>query len=292
MEGEPEQLEQTDGNTSSRRSDKARAWFFTYNIPSEEEVPHGTLEQLLSVIEPRLYVFQLEQAPTTSQLHYQGVLAVKNPVVMPKWLCAQVHWERCRDLKAAIRYCQKAETRLRGPWGFNVTMEQVLKLPSLQQFAPWQLHVLALIAKDPDYRTIHWFWDSAGNTGKSSLCRYIRATQTRSLYVAGAGKDIIYAMTKKLEKGHVSTVLFDIPRICEGHVSYSAMEQIKNGILFNGKYESGDMIFNPPHIICFSNFPPDEGSLSADRWSITNIATFGRPSEVKMILGHAHCYKP
>jgi hypothetical protein len=57
----------------------------------------------------------------------------------------------------------------------------------------------------------------------------------------------------------------------QNKVSYSSIECIKNGMITNTKYETGFKVFNPPHVVVFSNFPPDEEKLSADRWNIKEI---------------------
>ena len=49
------------------------------------------------------------------------------------------------------------------------------------------------------------------------------------------------------------------------------IESIKNGLVFSGKYEGAQLIFNRPHVICFSNSLPDTTMMSADRWKIVNI---------------------
>jgi len=65
------------------------------------------------------YVFQLEECPRTSKLHYQGYIefdAAMSFSFVKKLLC-QAHWEPRRgSQKQAIAYCTKDETRYGGPW--------------------------------------------------------------------------------------------------------------------------------------------------------------------------------
>ncbi len=58
----------------------------------------------------------------------------------------------------------------------------------------------------------------------------------------------------------------------EDYVSYQALEEIKDGIFFSGKYEGGMKIFNSPHVICFANFSPAEHKLSGDRWVVEEVS--------------------
>ncbi len=67
-------------------------------------------------------------------------------------------------------------------------------------------------------------------------------------------------------------IIWDIPRSSKGNVSYATLEAVKNGLICNTKYETGVKVFNPPHVIVFANFPPDdESQLSADRWHIISL---------------------
>jgi len=66
-------------------------------------------------------------------------------------------------------------------------------------------------------------------------------------------------------------VIFDFPKSREFSISYDAIESIKNGFYFNGKYESKQVMGNCPHVICFANSPPCMEMLSKDRWKITEI---------------------
>jgi len=66
-------------------------------------------------------------------------------------------------------------------------------------------------------------------------------------------------------------VIIDIPRTSESFVSYGGIEKIKDGCFFSGKYESGMVLYDNPHVICFANFPPVSETMSADRWHIVKI---------------------
>jgi hypothetical protein len=48
-------------------------------------------------------------------------------------------------------------------------------------------------------------------------------------------------------------------------------EELKNGILVSGKYESKTVVFKVPHVIFFANFEPDMTKWSSDRYFVKNI---------------------
>lgn len=66
-------------------------------------------------------------------------------------------------------------------------------------------------------------------------------------------------------------VLMDVPRCSHLYVNYQVMEACKNGMLFCGKYESGQLCFPSPHVYVFMNYDPDYEKLSKDRYIIRRI---------------------
>lgn len=67
-------------------------------------------------------------------------------------------------------------------------------------------------------------------------------------------------------------VIFVLPREHMNHISYSALEAVKDGLVCNMKsFKNGSKIFNPPHVYVFANYPPDTSVLSKDRWNIINL---------------------
>ena len=63
----------------------------------------------------------------------------------------------------------------------------------------------------------------------------------------------------------------DLARDSHDYVNYGALEQLKNGLVYNTKYESGMRMFDTPHVVVFSNFPPDETKISPDRVKLTTL---------------------
>lgn len=127
----------------------------------------------------------------------------------------------------------------------------------------WQQKVLDTIAEAPDKRKIHWYVDHEGGKGKSYLARYLVCEKNAFYCQGGKQSDIIHGYDRQ------NIVVFDLCRDVEGFVSYSAMETLKNGVMFSTKYNSAMQVFPIPHVIVFSNFDPDRTKLSADRWDIT-----------------------
>lgn len=91
---------------------RGRSWIFTLNNPTENDI------QMLQNIPAHFKAYQLEKAPTTGTLHYQGVLIFKEQVTRTKLRrLLRTSWEHtCNNTHAAIAYCTKKSTRIAGPF--------------------------------------------------------------------------------------------------------------------------------------------------------------------------------
>jgi hypothetical protein len=129
-----------------------------------------------------------------------------------------------------------------------------------------------LMEGESDDRSIHWLWDAKGKIGKTTIAKHLCLKDDEIIYVNGKAADIKSCIAKRLEAGKdLRGVIFGIPRTAQDYVSYAALEEIKDGICFSGKYESEMLMFNPPHIVVLANFPPDQSKLSMDRWEIKDL---------------------
>jgi len=146
--------------------------------------------------------------------------------------------------------------------------------PEPQQWRPWQTDCLQLLEGQPHPRRIHWFVDPDGGAGKSFLVRYL-ATNRGALPIGSGRHDrLLNAWNGE------PIVTFDFSRDVNtagdnnaDRTPYAVIESIKNGVVFSGFFGAGPRIFDIPHVLCFSNFQPDESKLSADRWDLRFIST-------------------
>lgn len=130
------------------------------------------------------------------------------------------------------------------------------------EFTPrdgWQRELVDYLETEPDPRKVRWIIDENGNQGKSYFARYYKG---RSKYVVTGGKhaDIYYAYQ------YEEVIFFDFARTKEDQVPWEVIENFKNGYFLSTKYEVRRVTFNVPHVVCFSNFHPDQSKLSRDRW--------------------------
>lgn len=255
-----------EGNTktspSAGRISAAKRWVFTaYELMAPE---------LIDLIKDLgEYVFGEEICPSTQRNHLQGYIEFHKkcrPLECVK--VKTIHWEKAKGNKQEnIKYCTKD-----GKYHSNMKLPKPIKDPlEGKELYEWQSEIINIIKNEPDPRKIYWYWDKKGCKGKTTLAKHL-CLKYNALYVAGNNADMKYAISACLEQEkEIEIVILDIPRTKEGFVSYTGMEEIKNGIFFSSKYESGMCMFNVPHFICFANFLPETEKLSADRWEINEI---------------------
>lgn len=130
----------------------------------------------------------------------------------------------------------------------------------------WETHLINKLEQTPDKRKIMWYVDKIGGCGKSTFAKYLLSKGNCTYFTNAKSADIAHAY-----KGE-RTVIFDFTRSIEGRINYEIIEAIKNGIVFAPKYSSGLKVNPTPHIICFSNFDPEQGKLSQDRWDLTYLS--------------------
>lgn len=261
------------GNTKMSSRNRSRAWCFTWNNP-----PIGSVAQITEYFEKMnmLYVFQMERGESNGVEHLQGVCRFENPRDNWPQIDMAIHWERCKSWPKSKKYCCKLDTRIDGPWTnvdgltYRASLRDPLEGYELYDF---QKKIIDMMNVIPNDRIVHWYWEPDGKCGKTSLARHLRIKYGRRvLYVNGVNRDIFCRFAKLNEDGiDVDMVIFGLTRQDANRMSYRSLEMMKDGIAFSGKYESTDIVFNPPHVVVFANFAPDRELISEDRWNVVRI---------------------
>lgn len=283
MNIEPERAKGESGNTESlspgvkKQGNQCKRWAFTTWIRGGEDTiePEARRLRALLLTFSKTFCFSAERCGTTGRLHFQGrvVLNQKKRLTELKKLWGDdSHFSVERNEDAHIKYVKKDETHIAGPWTEQAKLRNTLEYEELYT---WQKTVVDFCKNYADDRTVNWYWEENGKVGKSALARYFIDNFKECLYVDGGRKEDIaqYVATSGIRNWDNPIILFNIPRQ-KTTISYSAIEALKDGMIFSPKYESGMIRFNSPHIIVFANFEPDEKQLalmSADRWLITKV---------------------
>lgn len=262
-----------DGNTESsfpsgksKQNAERKHWILTVAWTDENESPKG-LELWLQKHCDR-YTMQIEKGEESGFIHLQLSLTLRKKQRLT-WLKnhfrRDAHCEIIRNQDAAFDYCMKEDSRLRGPWIWP-TPATVIKDPmNGLELYPWQEEIKSIISQPSDARTVYWYWDRRGNTGKTTFAKHLWLHHNVCFLQNAKKADMAYAYNGE------PIVICNLPRTCEDFVSYDALESLKDGMIFSAKYESGAKVFDNPHVIVFANFEPDTSKLSSDRWQIRKI---------------------
>lgn len=231
--------------------------------------------------------FQLEEAPTTGTPHVQGTVSFAAKCRPLSVLSLPIRWEKRKGTEQEARdYCTKEESRIGDPWISSAWRTRPLWHLERSRFYPWQESLMDTLSTPPlpTDRKIRWIWEPLGNSGKSAFCKYM-VIKHNALVLAGKASDVLHGIAKfREEKGiYPEIVLYDIPRSFNTEfLSYQALESVKNGLFFSGKYEGAMHCFNSPHLVVFGNVPPDLEKLSKDRWIVQQIITTPLPAPMHL----------
>jgi len=231
------------------------------------------------------------------------------------------YMNRTKNEKHWATYCSKMETRVDEPWGLpffhgiavppsatawrtRMDWTKNEETGNYDNVAPWMSDAYKRLLQPKDkenVRQVSWYWSRAGNTGKSTFCydMYVLMSHLNynadlgcAVYMSGKSADIKCGLAKVIneEKKNVHLLLIDVPRSMTSdgtdesktvYVSYSAIEEVTNGIMFAPKYDSAQITMKvSPWVVVFANCPPDRSKLSEDRWHVVCIdkdAVDGKP---------------
>lgn len=134
----------------------------------------------------------------------------------------------------------------------------------------WQQSVLDVLEEQTE-RQVLVIYDPWGNHGKTWLAKHMVATH-KAVYVPplNDAQDFMAMALAKKSKGYI----FDLPRADtrkSAKAMWSAIEQIKNGYLYDKRYQWQEAWIDPPKIVVFTNWIPQLKWLSRDRWQFYAI---------------------
>lgn len=254
------------GNTILKS--RSRRWCFTYNNYTNE-----TKEMLISTFKTRKWDYIIgDEIGEEGTPHLQGYIEYKYAIRFDtlKNIDPKIHWEEAKGTREQnIDYCVKDGTYVTSfEIKINIKDELLNAIYKNVIWKPWQQKIIDIVESEADDRTIHWIHEAEGNVGKSFLCKYL-ACKYDVIIASGKTRDIFNQInTWRLEnpnKLQFPITIIDNPRADFGHINYSAIEQIKNGLIYSGKYEGGQILGKSNHVIVFANKEPDRKQLSEDR---------------------------
>lgn len=138
----------------------------------------------------------------------------------------------------------------------------------------WQSDMRELLRAESNGRQIYWIRGRCGNEGKTAWTRNIWLDMGALVIRGGNRKaDVALALKNHLDAGYpTDVIIFDLTRRTENRESiYDQIEELRDGCMMSGKYNSTTIWFDPGHLVVFANWDPICNELSDDRWTIFDI---------------------
>lgn len=255
-------LTQDLGNTRTR----SRGWCLTLNNWKQDE--YDTLKKYADTLTHYIIGKEVGENETP---HLQIYLYNKNAISFDsiKKIVPRAHIEKAKGkISDNLKYCSKDNNYIT-----NIPEAKKLKDPlEGKTLYKWQQDIITILNGEVDERVIYWYWEPTGCVGKTSFVRSWCLKHPNTIMLSGKANDIKAGVSFHIKlKKELDVAFFHFTRSNEEFVSYEALEAVKDGIFFSGKYESSMVQFDPPHIIVFANFEPNYDKLSKDRWVIVEI---------------------
>lgn len=252
-------------------------WDFTLksNDDRTPEAVRITMKRLF-----KKYTFQLERGDT-GYLHYQGRGSLMKKRRFPelKQLLIPLGLEDMNVSPTVTEnigttfYVMKEDTRVDGPWSDTDVEIYIPRQYRGLTMYPWQQQVINS-ALTFDSRKVSYIYDPDGCKGKTTVAALccllhkglrIPAVNDHEKLLASVC-DILTAQNER-EPG---PIFIDLPRYMDKkrlHGIYSAIEEIKNGHVYDMRFHYKDWWYDSPPVWVFANTIPDLSALSVDRWN-------------------------
>lgn len=254
--------------TQKKRLNAGIHWCFTW-FQFDEQKRALFMQDVLKNCEK--YIIGDEIAPTTGRPHLQGYIEFHEKRRADEhfnYIDSTIRWFNCKgDERDNFIYCHKE-----GHYVANFEIIQSIKLSALpkkllkvSELWEWELDCLELIKNQND-RQLLWICDFEGGNGKSVFSYFLSKYIENCVLISEGKKDDLAFI---LHQKKLDLCILDLSRTIEGFVSYSLLEQIKNGRIQSGKYESCIRDYPIyPRLVVMANFLPEMEKLSLDRWNI------------------------
>lgn len=258
-------------NTSriSKRNDRmtdAKWWDFTFSLDRMKDSEQMIQDRLDDLCDR--WAYGRETGKNTGYAHLQGrcvfkvgkeLATIKNQLedVLPT-----AHWSKTHVRDFA--YTEKEGDFVRS-W------EKALRKFAAISLLEWQEQTLDLLTMQSE-RQVLCIVNESGNIGKSWLSKFLEATHRADVcpVTDGDASNYLEYCLNHPSKGYV----FDVPKadsIKSKKAMWRAIEQIKNGCLYDRRYTSRKLWIDPPRVVIFTNEYPPVDTLSADRWQVYTV---------------------
>lgn len=230
-------------------------WDFT--IP-EKDITRDELVKRFENAKADRFVIGYEEGTLTGYKHFQCKAHFRKPMTFEELGKYIGEWHREPSIRKEFTYCEKEGKFYRSWEGALATFHDL-------ELRPWQGQVIAEL-KEQNQRQVTVVMGK-GNDGKSWLAKHLVA-KYRYAYVPAMSNFEDY-MFMAMAHENAQGFIFDLPRadtIQQKKAMWMAMETIKNGYLYDKRYEFKEKWIAPPKMLVFCNEWPPEEVLTQDRW--------------------------
>jgi len=271
-----------------------------YGCIAQKEIHESEIVKLFQQIASK-WAFQLEKGEKNGYEHFQGRIrlikkkgakAAEN--LIPKEFRTAGYYIRPTtndEFKSSnFNYVLKLDTRIAGPWTdkdykATLTKETLRQLRPLEQHGmhPFQMTMMQWIEEEPDLRTLKVVYQKKGKVGKSTIITQL--LHTKKAYYIPLCNDytaLVQAVCNIVEELDTDpykypdprAFVIDIPKAFEAEKLYNlyvALENIKDGRVWDFRNRYRFKLFHTPHIIIMTNQLPPPGVLSQDRIKVYTV---------------------
>lgn len=169
------------------------------------------------------------------------------------------------------------------------SIQTPMKLIDTDKYPPRMWHIdlmYEIMETKPFNRTITWYYDPKGNTGKTYFSKWAKqelGNEVLTLTTFGRHADTAAILSSLQEKGCLPRIMIlDLSRSFsdKSHI-YGTMEDVLNGQMTSTKYIGTTVNWSNEHFIVFSNFLPDVRKCSQDRWDIRELVQ--GPEDIEVV---------
>lgn len=262
-----------------KRGPRRKFWVFTWQFSkdgigfTEDEPSDNWMEVTRYFSMNCTHVsMQEELGSKEGRYHIQGFAAFKKALRFSeiKELRA-ISWSQPSKASelSNVAYTTKSDTSVPGGIWWSKGFDQLEDIKPYSVLYPWQKEVWDMCkTKCRDNRSIYWYYDEAGNAGKTTLVKSM-AHHLGAFYSEGKTSTTAYRITQMRKKPQVC--LLNYRRTQEGYTNYNSIEGMKDGLLATDKYEGGACIWDSPHVIVFANFVPKLTAVTKERWIVRSL---------------------
>lgn len=267
--GEEVILDNSSPAKTKKQSPVRKNHFITYYYKSIDEIVPIVTELKTKAFKGKVQT----ELTKEGRPHLQGMIWCKTKCRDSCFkLLKGAHFERLKDEDDTANYCNKDESHdgiYRTSWGFP----EPPYIEEIDNLYDWEIEIENLLNSIPDKRSIYWYWEPDGCAGKTTYQKYIFTHHPTVVVLSGKGTDMKNGIVQYHEKNNClpSIVLINMPKSCDGFVSYTGLEEIKDMFFFSGKFKGGMVCGKCPHVLVFANEEPCYNKMTENRFIVKRI---------------------